>query len=128
MMCIHAKNRVSIHLSGKSMRGARQAPAHGCCGVDVVSPASHERFVIGASAGDERRRRYGERIAQGYTWLVYDTLDLLPHLLAGVDVEAVVVDLLRWAPVEAAPVLHELRRRWPGLRILGVYEPSAEAL
>src|SRR5207245_10545598 len=97
MMCIHAKNRVSIHLSGKSMRGARQAPAHGCRGVDVVSPAGHERFVIGAIAGDERRRRYGERIAQGYTWLVYDTLDLLPHLLAGVDVEAVVVDLLLWA-------------------------------
>jgi len=111
------------------MNGAKQASAHPRRGGEsVVSPAASAPFVVGAIAGEERRRRYGERIAGGHTWLAYDSLELLPHLLAGVAVDAVVVDLVRWAPVEAAPVLRELRRRWPAVRIVGIYEPSADAL
>jgi hypothetical protein len=111
------------------MNGAKQASAHPRRGGEgVVSPAASAPFVVGAIAGEERRRRYGERIGGGRTWLAYDSLELLPHLLAGVAVDAVVVDLVRWAPVEAAPVLRELRSRWPALRIVGIYEPSADAL
>ena len=111
------------------MTGPKHASAHRRLGMeDIVPRAATASFVIGAMAGEERRRRYGERIAGGRTWLAYDSLELLPHLLAGVAVEAVVVDLLRWVPVEAAPVLRELRRSWPSLRVIGVYEPSAEGL
>jgi hypothetical protein len=84
--------------------------------------------IVGAVAGEERRRRFGERLAGDYTWLPYDSLELLPHLLEGVAVAGVVVDLVRWVPVEAAPVLRDLRGRWPALRVVGLYEPSAEAL
>lgn len=84
--------------------------------------------VIGMIAGEERCRRYGARIAGRRAWLVYDSLEMLPHLLAAMAVEVVVVDLVRWVPVEAAPVLREVRQRWPALRIVGVYEPSADAL
>ncbi len=79
-------------------------------------------------AGEERRRRFGERLAGEYTWLPYDSLELLPHLLDGMAAVGVVVDLVRWTPVEAAPVLREVRRRWPALRLVGLYGPSAEAL
>jgi hypothetical protein len=84
--------------------------------------------VVGAVAGEERRRRCGERIARDYTWLPYDSLELLPHLLEGMAAAGVVVDLVRWTPIEAAPILRDLRQRWPALRIVGLYEPSAEVL
>jgi hypothetical protein len=85
-------------------------------------------LVVGAVAGEERRQRYGGRISGGAIWVAYDSLELLPHLILGMAVEAVVVDLSRWTPVEAAPVLREMRRRRPELRVIGVYEPSAETL
>jgi hypothetical protein len=84
--------------------------------------------VVAAIAGEDRRRRYRERIGERYTWVPNDSLEVLPHLLDGIVAAAVLVDLVRWTPVEAAPVLRELRQRWPALRIVGLYEPSAEAL
>lgn len=96
--------------------------------IGAVRPAAPRITVVGAVAGEERRRRFGERLAGDYTWLPYDSLELLPHLLDGVAAAGVVVDLVRWTPVEAAPVLRELRSRWPALRVVGLYGPSAEAL
>jgi hypothetical protein len=112
---------------GESMTGGRRIPAY-ARGDDAVPSNGPAPIIVGAVAGDERRRRYGGRIADGATWVVYDSLDLLPHLVLGVAVESVVVDLLRWTPLEAAPALREIRRRRPELRVIGVYEPSAETL
>jgi hypothetical protein len=131
MMSIHASDRSGVPFdpTGDPMTEARHASAHSGRGVkDIGFPSASAPYVVGAIAGEERRRRYGARIAAGQTWLAYDSLELLPHLLTGVPVEAVVVDLVRWRPVEASPVLRELRRGWPSLRVVGIYEPSADAL
>lgn len=112
---------------GEIMTGGRRIPAY--ARGDHAAPSDGPGpIIVGAVAGEERRRRYGGRISGGATWVAYDSLELLPHLVLGVAVEAVVVDLLRWTPVEAASVLREMRRRRPGLRVIGVYEPSAESL
>jgi hypothetical protein len=97
--------------------------ANGAARLETLRPT-----VIGAVAGEERRRLYGERIGRHYTWLPYDSLEILPHVLEGVTASGVVVDLVHWTPVEVAPVLRALRHRWPALRIIGLYGPSAEAL
>jgi hypothetical protein len=98
----------------------------------MAKGAAHQQAarptVVGAVAGEERRRQFGERLAGSYAWLPYNSLELLPHLLDGIAAAAVVVDLVRWTPVEAAPVLRELRDRWPALRIVGLYESFADAL
>jgi hypothetical protein len=102
---------------------SKRRPAAGAVRQDAYRPT-----VIVALAGDERRRRFGEHISRRCTWLPCDSLELLPHLVQGAAAASVLVDLVRWTSVEAAPVLRDLRQRWPALRIVGLYEPSAEAL
>jgi hypothetical protein len=102
---------------------SKRRPAEG-----AAPQNAHRATVIVAVAGEERRRRFGERISRRYAWLPCDSLDLLPHLVEGAAAASVLVDLARWTPIEAAPALRELRQRWPALRIVGLYEPSAEVL
>jgi hypothetical protein len=108
------------------MTESRRVPSH--APGDAQAPEGAAPVIVGVVAGRERLRRYGGRVANGATWFAYDSLELLPHLVSGVTVETVVVDLVRWTPVEAAPVLRELRRRRPELRVIGVYEPSTQVL
>jgi hypothetical protein len=63
---------------------------------------------------------------EGCDWLPYDTLELLPYLLSGIDAAAVIVDLQRWTPWETAPVLRRLRDQRPELTVIGIHDSAAE--
>ncbi len=105
--------------SGPRSLGLASSVRHG----NVVSP-----LVVAALPRGPRRKLFSERLAGDYTLFVYDSLELIPHLLGGISAVAVVVDLSHWGPVEAAPVLKELRTRWPAIRLVCLYEPTAQAL
>jgi hypothetical protein len=82
-------------------------------------------LVVAALPPGPRRTQFNERLGGDYTLLVYDSLELIPHLLGGILPVAVVVDLSHWGPLEAAPVLRQLREVWPAIRLVCLYEPTA---